>query len=430
MTQGQPQAPMATPTRLAVTVRVARGDDEQAAGELTAQAYQADGMLLDSDPYADELRDAHRRAREAVLLVATVPTGDGREAVVGSLTVAPYGSSYAEVAEPDEVELRMLAVAPEARRRGVAEELVHAALREAVAGGARRVVLSTLDAATTARRLYARLGFELRPDRDWGHGAVQLRVHTWTAPEPPGVLVEAATWTPARVVDVDGWRVGLSGGVSRRANCVQALGAPAEPDEALARVEQLYAAEGLPATFRVGAESRPIGLDGLLAARGYELVAPADVLVRSLDGASPVRLPDRSVHLHVTDEPDEEWLADWFAGTSSPDRPGAREVGRAVLTGSPARYLSVHDAGRLVGRVRVAFAEGWAGVSCLAVDPGQRRRGLGRTLTAAALAEAERHGADRAFLQVAAANAGAARLYSGLGFRPATRYAYRVRTER
>ena len=415
-----------------VTVRVARPDDQDAAGALTAEAYQADRLLLPEDPYEEELRDARRRASEAVLLVAAVPTGDGREAVVGSLTLAPYGSSYAEVAEPDEVELRMLAVAPEARRRGVAEHLMHAALREAVAGGARRVVLSTLDEMTTAQRLYGRLGFEAQPDRDWGHAGVHLRVHTWTAPEPPGALVEAATWTPARVVDVDGWRVGLSSGLTRRANSVLALGAPAAVDEALARVEALYAADGLPAIFRVGEESRPAGLDRLLERRGYRLAVGTDVLVRALPDvdARPSR-PAHAAGLRVSDEPDEEWLRSWLTlageATAGAD---VWSIGRAVLTGAPARYLALHEAGRLVGRVRVAFAEGWAGLSCLAVDPGQRRRGLGRALTQAALDEAVRTGARRAFLQVEAANTGAARLYAGLGFRPAQRYAYRELTLR
>lgn len=417
----------ASPTRLAVTVRVAHDEDERAAGELTAEAYVADGLLRDADPYAEELRDAHRRAREACLLVAAVPTGDGREAVVGSVTLAPYGSSYAEIAEPDELELRMLAVAPEARRRGVAEDLLHAALREAVARGARRVVLSMLDAATSARRLYDRLGFVPRPDRDWGHGDVHLRVHTWTAPEPPGALVEAATWTPARVVDVDGWRAGLSAGLTRRANSVLALAAPDDLDGALARVEALYEAERIPATFRVGDETRPAGLDGLLAARGYRIVTLTDVLVRALDGVDVEGRPSaRLAGVHVTDEPDDEWLDDWLAGKAAPHA-GSRAVGRAVLTGSRARYLSVHHAGRLVGRVRVAVAEGWAGVSCLAVAPEQRRQGLGGALTRAALEEARAAGAARVFLQVEAANTGAARLYAGLGFRPAQRYAYRER---
>ena len=58
---------------------------------------------------------------------------------------------------------------------------MRAALGYAVASGARRVVLSTLDSMVTAHRLYARLGFVAVPERDWGHEYVHLRVQTWTA---------------------------------------------------------------------------------------------------------------------------------------------------------------------------------------------------------------------------------------------------------
>ena len=114
------------------------------AGALTAEAYLADRLVDADDSYADELRDAERRAREATLLVALLPPGEGDAAndrddddlvVVGTVTLAPYGTSYAEVAEPGELEIRMLAVAPEARRRGIAELLVSAALRRGGRGG-------------------------------------------------------------------------------------------------------------------------------------------------------------------------------------------------------------------------------------------------------------------------------------------------------
>ena len=157
-------------------VRVAAGGQVADAGALTAEAYLADRLVDATDSYADELRDAERRAREATLLVALLPPGegDGGEAerddlvVVGTVTLAPYGTSYAEIAEPGELEIRMLAVAPEARRRGIAELLVSAALREAVASGraARGPVDARLDggraaavqAARVRRGARARLG--------------------------------------------------------------------------------------------------------------------------------------------------------------------------------------------------------------------------------------------------------------------------------
>src|SRR3954451_3746805 len=94
------------------TVRLARPEEIAGAGALTAEAYLADSLLDEDDEYEAQLRDAARRSREAVLLVATVPCeeSDGTETVVGTVTLAPYGTDYAEAAEPGELEVRMLAV--------------------------------------------------------------------------------------------------------------------------------------------------------------------------------------------------------------------------------------------------------------------------------------------------------------------------------
>lgn len=428
-----------------VVVRVASGGQVADAGALTAEAYLADRLVDATDSYADELRDAERRAREATLLVALLPPGegDGGEAerddlvVVGTVTLAPYGTSYAEIAEPGELEIRMLAVAPEARRRGIAELLVSAALREAVASGARRVVLSTLDSMQAAQRLYKRLGFVAVPERDWGHVEVHLRVHTWTPPDAPGALVESATWPPARVVDVDGWRVGLSGGLTRRANSVLPLGSPRDVGAALDRVEQLYAEAGQPSIVRVSRAATP-ALDDLLAERGYRAVSHTDVLVREVDdgSAEAVRPPAGPVRVTIADRPDDAWLAAWAGskarlhatGAAHDDDGASLRLARAVLGGAPAIYLTATDASGPVGVIRAAFAEDWVALSSLVVVPSARRRGLGRSLTLRALHEAADRGARRAFLQVEAANTAAAALYTGLGFQPAERYVYRERS--
>ncbi|WP_315094538.1 GNAT family N-acetyltransferase [uncultured Cellulomonas sp.] len=420
-----------------VVVRVAAGSEVADAGALTAEAYLADRLLDDTDSYADELRDAERRALEATLLVALVPrAGSDELVVVGTVTLAFYGTSYAETADPGEAEIRMLAVAPEARRRGIAELLMATALREAVAGGATRVVLSTLDSMQAAHRLYRRLGFVAVPDRDWGHVDVHLRVFTWTPPDAPGALVELATWPPARVVDVDGWKVGLSGGLTRRANSVLPLGTPPDITATLDRIEALYAREGQPAIVRV-CRASPRGLDDLLALRDYEVMSRTDVLVRELDGLEPhpggIRTSAGAVRVSAADRPDDAWLAAWSGskarlhttGSAAQADDTSLRLAREVLGGAPAVYLTATDATGLVGVIRAAFAEDWVALSCLVVTQPARRHGLGRYLTVRALDEAVRRGARRAFLQVEAENTAAGELYWSLGFQPAERYVYR-----
>ncbi|WP_448629035.1 GNAT family N-acetyltransferase [Cellulomonas soli] len=247
------------------------------------------------------------------------------------------------------------------------------------------------------------------------------------AATPPGALVEAATWCPQRTVDVEGWRVGLSHGLTRRANSVLPVGVPSDLLAVVELVERTYASAGLPAVFRVCRAARPAGLESVLADRGYRAVAHTDVLVRALGqtdgGAGGVRAAAAGGRLRVLVEPEpsDAWLSTWLGVKGHADT----GVARAVLEGSPAAYLTVVQDDRPLATLRAAFAEDWVGLSCLVVVADARRRGLARELALQALAVAGERGARRAFLQVEVANSAAARLYADLGFRPAERYHYR-----
>jgi ribosomal-protein-alanine N-acetyltransferase len=66
--------------------------------------------------------------------------------------------------------------------------------------------------------------------------------------------------------------------------------------------------------------------------------------------------------------------------------------------------------------VLARVAGGEAEILTLAVAPYARGRGLGRALLCAAIAQAERAGAEEMFLEVGSDNPAARALYAGLGF--------------
>lgn len=146
-----------------LTIRPATEADLAVIGAITVEAYRVDGFVGDHDDYATTLADSATRFRDAELLVAV----DNADEVLGSVTVVPPGTPYAEISEPGEVEFRMLAVAAAARGRGVGEALVRAVIERARAAGAARVVLSSSEKMLAAHRLYERLGFTRLPARDW-----------------------------------------------------------------------------------------------------------------------------------------------------------------------------------------------------------------------------------------------------------------------
>ncbi|POX39992.1 GNAT family N-acetyltransferase [Streptomyces sp. Ru73] len=148
------------------SIRRIRTEEHERLGEITGQAYLGDGFLDfgESDGYLRELRDVARRAAEAEVLVAVADAGE----LLGGVTFVPAGGPWADIARPGEAEFRMLAVAQEARGRGVGEALVRACVERArAAEGCVRLVLSTQQSMRDAHRIYARLGFARTPERDW-----------------------------------------------------------------------------------------------------------------------------------------------------------------------------------------------------------------------------------------------------------------------
>ena len=166
---------MRVPSSLGQVIRTVAPDEAAlvaAVGELTVGAFVADGFLSADDGYAEHLRNADARAREAVLAVALSAgggsgTGSGEDHLLGTVTYCRHGELWSEVADPGESEFRMLAVAPSARGLGVGGALASWCLDRARADRAYAVVLSSLVEMTGAHRIYSRLGFVRTPDKDW-----------------------------------------------------------------------------------------------------------------------------------------------------------------------------------------------------------------------------------------------------------------------
>jgi ribosomal protein S18 acetylase RimI-like enzyme len=144
-------------------LRRARPEDLPTVGEVTVAAYAEFGEG-DENGYVAHLRDAARRDREAEVWVATP---DDSEEILGTVTICPEGSVWREIAEPGEGEFRMLAVAPDARGRGVGAALVDLVVDRFRRDGAPAIVMSTLPAMQSAHRIYEAAGSVRAPNLDW-----------------------------------------------------------------------------------------------------------------------------------------------------------------------------------------------------------------------------------------------------------------------
>lgn len=154
-------------------VREVRREDYDDVAQLTAAAYVGDGFVsADDGDYLPMLMDTAHRARHGVLLVAEL-----EQQVVGAVTLAEAGGEYADIARDGELEFRMLAVHPGAQRNGIGRALVRAVVEHARASGdIHAVVLSTEEKMDGAHELYASMGFQRRPDRDWSVPEYSIRL--------------------------------------------------------------------------------------------------------------------------------------------------------------------------------------------------------------------------------------------------------------
>lgn len=243
-------------------------------------------------------------------------------------------------------------------------------------------------------------------------------------------------WRALSRLEVDGFAVQRSRGVTRRANSVVPIDPPTDTaalDAALTRIESLLGAAGETPTFRLftadGLDHEPVR--AALEQRGYAAGPPVHVLLRPL--ADPRTAPDPRAAITVG-APPEDWLeASWRLAPRPED--GARETLRDLMAGTPALYLALEDpdsAGRgplAVGRAALVphRRRTIAVLDQIAVDPERRREGLGRAVVRSLLSLSAVQGADLALLEVETGNAAARALYRGERFAPAGEYRYLTR---
>jgi GNAT superfamily N-acetyltransferase len=163
----------------AFEIRLARDEELAALGNLVADAYAAlPGMPTpDQQPgYYAMVRDAPTRARNPAIRILAV-VGSGGE-LLGSADLitemAQYGSGGTATKRADAVGIRLLAVAPPARKRGVGKALARDCIERARSLGRSSVVLHTTRAMETAWRMYEQLGFRRSPDLDFRQGELEV----------------------------------------------------------------------------------------------------------------------------------------------------------------------------------------------------------------------------------------------------------------
>lgn len=152
-------------------VRRVRADEYAALDALILEAYEYDyGPSTHSE-------ETSRRSEVRERVYDVWSAHDRAGELVGSVTTRrPGGPPLHEDFGDDEFDLRLLAVAPTARRRGLAGLLMQHVIDEGRSGGWSAVTLKTAPYMTSAQRLYESLGFERAYENDglWIGGVRQF----------------------------------------------------------------------------------------------------------------------------------------------------------------------------------------------------------------------------------------------------------------
>ena len=148
-------------------IRDARPAESGAVIEVTLAAYGQYAAVVPEhwEGYRQNIVATLAAAKPSTLIVAEEDAG-----LVGSVLLYPAGGEFAvpggQTVTLKEPEVRLLAVAPAARGRGVGAALMHECIRRARESRSSALTLHTMDMMQAAMRMYERLGFQRAPELD------------------------------------------------------------------------------------------------------------------------------------------------------------------------------------------------------------------------------------------------------------------------
>lgn len=225
-------------------------------------------------------------------------------------------------------------------------------------------------------------------------------------------------WPALESRDIGGWRVRLSGGYTKRANSINALGPDFATD--IEALEAPYRDRGQVPAWRLTPLAPPEAVS-LLAERGYQPIELSLLQVCPLHDrfeADPA--------VAISPVPSAAWIDAFAAHT--PVKPEHRETMQKMLQAiaQPVGFAFVQHEGRPMAMAIGAVESDYMGLFDVLVMPEARRQGLARRVTESLYAWAWERGARHAYLQVVATNQAAMPLYAAQGFRTVYAYEYRL----
>ncbi|RCX20705.1 acetyltransferase (GNAT) family protein [Fontibacillus phaseoli] len=230
-------------------------------------------------------------------------------------------------------------------------------------------------------------------------------------------------WPALSTLLYDGWVLRFAKGCTKRANSVSPLfGSSLDLEQKILECENIYAANQLPAIFKITPFIHPADLDNVLEQKGYQLIDVTSMQTMHLNNLAEPRLHTVKIVEHV----DEEWLEQFGRLDQASDR--KLDTMREMLSNikTPKGFILLYHDGQVVACGLGVIERGYIGLYDIVTDAARRNQGLGEQMILHLLKWGKANGARDSYLAVVANNDPALRLYSKIGFTEAYRHWYRV----
>lgn len=230
----------------------------------------------------------------------------------------------------------------------------------------------------------------------------------------------ARAWPASEQVAHGGWVMRTSAAPTRRVNSVFTQGAaPAGTvEDHIDAAEAFYRERDRPPRFQITPATLPDGLDDALVARGYQIEAPVDIQLASIDAIDAA--PVSGTEVELAPAPIDDWHTVYVSGFG-------RDVSDVLrVLRDPAVFPVLRRDGHPLAIGIGVIVDGLVCVFGMQTREGHRGQGLGTAVMAAMVDWGRGRGAGGFYLQVEDDNPGARRLYERMGFR--TRYGYHYRS--
>ncbi|EAQ03749.1 acetyltransferase, GNAT family protein [Pseudooceanicola batsensis HTCC2597] len=226
-----------------------------------------------------------------------------------------------------------------------------------------------------------------------------------------------ATWPPAETVACGPFMLRRSPGGGKRVTAATARGAVASTDILAAEAQMREMGQVPLFSLRPG----DAALDDMLAAQGYAIVDPTDVMTIPVNELTGLPTDPEQASLAVW-EPLAIQLEFWAEGGVGADRIAVMERAECAKTALIGRHENSPG-----GTCFVGVSGGIGMMHALEIVPAARRAGMGRAMTIQAAQWAAQQGAEQFSVLCVQSNEAASALYARLGLATIGQYHYRIK---